>query len=227
MAFGIRGLSVVLAAVGVTVFCWMLLLAAAPSGAQTIDGTTDDMTSSTLANLNDDGSGEDCSDPRSIATFTGSDDQITDEFRVTGDRFRIGFDTTAIDDGEPNETLDLTVRNANGEVEDTISVSEAGSGSEIISAGPGRFSLEIEAGDIEYDITVEDCVEADRTTDDRTTGERTGRRDDTDITIIKIPDKPLPPTGGGLPVYVMVVGSILAGTGLLVGRLAARRGRHG
>jgi hypothetical protein len=46
------------------------------------------------------------------------------------------------------------------------------------------------------------------------------------VIIRTIPAKPLPPTGG-LPVYVMVGGSILAGTGLLAGRLAARRGRHG
>ena len=205
MAFGKRGLSLVRVVVGVTVFCWMLLLAAAPSGAQT---------------------NEDCSDPRSLATFTGSDDQITDEFRVTGDRFRISFDTTTIDDDGPDETLDLTVRNADGEVEGTISISEAGSDSEIISAGPGRFSLEIEAGDIEYDVTVEDCVGNERTDRDRTTGERTGRRDDnSDITIINIPNKPLPPTGG-LPVHLMVGGSVLAGAGLLALRFATQRGHH-
>jgi hypothetical protein len=205
MAFGKRGLSVVRVAVGVTVFCWMLLLAAAPSGAQT---------------------NEDCSDPRSIDTFTGSDDRITDEFRVTGDRFRIRFDTTTIDDDEQDETLDLTVRNADGGVEDTISISEAGSGSEIISAGPGRFSLEIEAGDIEYDVTVEDCVGNERTDRDRTTRERTVRRDDnSDITIINIPNKPLPPTGG-LPVHLMVGGSVLAGAGLLALRFATQRGHH-
>ena len=246
MAFGKRGLSAVLVAVGATAFCWVLLLAmsAEPGGAQT-GGTT----GTASANRSDEG----CSDPRSITTFTGSEDQVTDEFRVTGDRFRIGFDTTAIDDGEPDETLDLTVRNANGEVEDTISVSEAGSGSEIISAGPGRFSLEIEAGDVEYDVTVEDCTggggdgggnriggttrarndnanrrqydDDNRQYDDNRRNRVTTVEEQT-VIIRTIPAKPLPPTGG-LPVYVMVGGSILAGAVLLVGRLAARRGRHG
>ena len=45
------------------------------------------------------------------------------------------------------------------------------------------------------------------------------------VIIRTIPAKTLPPTGG-LPVYVMVAGSILAGAGLLAGRLRARRGRH-
>ena len=40
-----------------------------------------------------------------------------------------------------------------------------------------------------------------------------------------IPDRPLPPTGG-LPVYVMVGGSVLSGAGLLALRFATQRGHH-
>ena len=45
------------------------------------------------------------------------------------------------------------------------------------------------------------------------------------VIIRTIPRKGLPPTGG-LPVYVMVGGSVLTGAGLLAGRLVTQRGRQ-
>jgi hypothetical protein len=45
-------------------------------------------------------------------------------------------------------------------------------------------------------------------------------------TVINIPNKPLPPTGG-LPVYGMVAGSILAGVGLFGLGIGIRRGQRG
>ena len=44
-------------------------------------------------------------------------------------------------------------------------------------------------------------------------------------TVINIPNKPLPPTGG-LPVYGMVAGSILAGASLLGLGIGIRRGQR-
>ena len=44
-------------------------------------------------------------------------------------------------------------------------------------------------------------------------------------TVINIPNKPLPPTGG-FPVYGMIVGSILAGAGLLGLGIGVRRGQR-
>ena len=46
------------------------------------------------------------------------------------------------------------------------------------------------------------------------------------VIVRTIPGKPLPPTGG-LPVYVMIGGSVLAGGGLLALRFATQRGHHG
>ncbi len=60
------------------------------------------------------------------------------------------------------------------------------------------------------------------------TTRRDGKRIEVEggVTIINIPRKPLPPTGGGLPVRVMVVGCVLAGAGLFGLGLAVRDGQR-
>jgi hypothetical protein len=69
-------------------------------------------------------------------------------------------------------------------------------------------------------ITIEDFFEEDITEDD--IFEEDIRKEPT---IINIPRKPLPPTGG-LPVYATVAGSILAGTALLALGVGIRRGQR-
>ncbi len=72
----------------------------------------------------------------------------------------------------------------------------------------------------------------DKETGTRYLGIQTTRRDgkrievEGGVTITNIPSKPLPPTGGGLPVHLTVGGSILAGAGPLALRFATQRGHH-
>ena len=230
--FGGKGSSVALLAVGVILSCWVVLLAmsADPTGART-GGTTGDTTGFASADQYlDDDFEEGCTDPRTIETFSGSEDRITDQFEVTGDTFRITYETTVSDPDAVDESLDVTVLDEDGAVIDSFFVSESGSGSETILAGPGTFSLEIEAGDIDYEITVEDCTGDG----DDNGGDDNGDDDKRDRVVVEeqtviirtIPRKPLPPTGG-LPVYFMVAGSILAGASLLGVRIAKQRGRQG
>ena len=73
--------------------------------------------------------------------------------------------------------------------------------------------------------TGDDTTNGDEITiDEEIDEEITVREDviDREPTIINIPRKPLPPTGG-LPVYATVVGFILAGTGLLALGVSIRR----
>jgi hypothetical protein len=134
-------------------------------------------------------------------------------------------------------------------VGDSVLVFEEGSGSQNILEGPGTFTLEIESEGFEYTVTVEDCSGANGevTNGEVTNGELTNDlieqevtvEDDEDLreeviierperrepTVINIPNKPLPPTGG-LPVYGIVAGCILAGTGLLGLGIGIRRGER-
>jgi len=95
-----------------------------------------------------------------------------------------------------------------------------GTDSSIINEGPGRFFLDLNTANAEYTVTTEDCTGTSQD-GDITTEPSAPRPPPTpdpppkrDVIRGTIPKKPLPPTGG-LPVYVMVTGSILAGTGLL------------
>jgi len=227
--------SVLLVAVGVTVFCWVLLLVEAPSVAQTqTPGETTGGTnqySQAQAEQSDEG----CSNPLVVETFSGSNSQITSPFEIAGNTFRLTLEAEPVRQGEHASIFiesfeetegnvpfgNLDVNPVEGPVTQTANVLE----------GPGTFNLEIEANNTRYEITVEDCGGRGGTTGGGTTEGTTQRRDgkrieveDGGVTIINIPSKPLPPTGGGLPVRVMVVGCVLAGAGLFGLGLAVRGG---
>ena len=232
-----RGSSVVLVAVGVTVLCWVLLLVEAPAGAQTQtpEGTTGGANQYSQAQAEQ--SDEGCSNPLVVETFSGSNSQITSPFEITGNTFRLTLEAEPVRQGEHASIFiqsfeetegnvpfgNLDVNPVEGQVTQTANVLE----------GPGTFNLEIEANNTRYEITVEDCGGRGGTTGGGTTEETPQRRDgkrieveDGSVTIINIPGKPLPPTGGGLPVHVMVVGCVLAGAGLFGLGLAVRGGQR-
>ncbi len=99
------------------------------------------------------------------------DDLIIGPFRITGEQFRLTYETTDADEsGLP--FFDVTVLDeARNEIGGLVFFEE-GIEREIISAGPGSFTLEARAEDLQYTITAEDCK---------------GRDD---------PEPPGPPTGG-------------------------------
>jgi hypothetical protein len=238
VVLGKRASSVVLVAVGVTVFCWVLLLAEAPSGAQaqTPGGTTGGTNQHGQAQAEQ--SDEGCSNSLVVETFSGSNSQITSPFEITGNTFRLTLEAEPVRQGEHASIFiesfeetegnipfgNLDVNPVEGQVTQTANVLE----------GPGTFNLEIEANNTRYEITVEDCGGRGGTTGGGTTGggtteETTQRRDGKrvevkggGVTIINIPSKPLPPTGG-LPANVLVAGFVFAGAGLFGLGLAVRR----
>ncbi len=232
MVLGKRGSSVVLLAVGVTVLCWVLLLVEAPSEAQTRTpgGTTGGANQYSQARAEQ--SDEGCSNPLVVETFGGSNSQITSPFEITGNTFRLTLEAEPVRQGEFAsifiQSFDETEGNVpfggidvnpvEGRVTETANVLE----------GPGTFNLEIEADNTTYEITVEDCGGRGGTTGGGTTEETTQRRVgkrievERDVTIINIPGKPLPPTGG-LPASVFVAGFVLAGAGLFGLGLARHR----
>lgn len=223
MALGRRELGAILLGVAAIMF-YLVLLSTTPSGAQTGGGTT-----GTTTNQNGNAD-EGCDNPEEVATFDRTENQITPDFEITGDTFRLTYEATVIDpdefasftadavgeDGFPVDFIPLTFDDAS----DSVNVLE----------GPGTFNLEIESTNFEYIIIVEDCVGDDtqptttqRTTRDRTTNNNANRGG---RTVINVPNKPLPPTGG-LPVAAVVASSVLAGAGLLALGFVIRRGPRG
>jgi hypothetical protein len=94
-----------------------------------------------------------CAGADNVATFTGTQNQTTETFRIRGDSFRLTFDI------QGSGSLDVAVVDEDGgTVEERVTSS--GDGSEIIDLGPGTFRLEIrERGNVSsYDIDVDDCL---------------------------------------------------------------------
>lgn len=224
MDIGRKVVGIVLLVLVVTIFCWSLLLSAGPTGAQTPGDTTSDTTGDAQRQANQ--SDEGCSNPQVVETFSGTENQRTPQFQITGSTFRLSYDVEVTDpNGFP--VLDAEVLDDSGQPIGEGFLTFEDDGSQNILAGPGTFSLEISADGVEYTVTVEDCGG-----NDRTTGGGDGSGGNVGITerrngdvIINVPEKPLPPTGG-LPVSLMVGGFILAGAGLLAWSFAAQRGRQ-
>lgn len=160
---------------------------------------------------------EDCANPTEVDTFTTTPD-TTDEFNITGDEFRV---RARYDSEDEDATLEITFFEDNRATEESFTVS-GGQGSRIIPLGPGDFQLEIqETGNIDSaTITVEDC--AGETEDGATEDQYDDDGDDNgDDSVINVPDKDLPNTGGFPP--LLVVGFFLvAGAGLATALLRRR-----
>ena len=140
----------------------------------TTGGTTPGTTGGTIGGTTN--AGEGCQNPEVVATFTGTENQITEPFEITGETFRLRFETEPVGQNPFLPTVEADVLDENGEpIGEGFLVFEGEDGSENILAGPGTYSLEIRADEASYDITVEDCVgTTDGTTDGTTTGTTDG-----------------------------------------------------
>jgi hypothetical protein len=164
------------------------------------------------------GPDEGCENPQEVTSFTGTENQRTDPFEITGETFRLRYET-APEGADPFlPTVEVDVLNAQGQpTGEGFLAFEGEDGTENVLAGPGTFRLEIRAEDASYRITVEDCTE---TAQEPPPDDQPGDVDDPDDVVDdSIPDKPLPNTGG-----VPLVGLVLFAAGSLgVGTLILRR----
>jgi hypothetical protein len=88
-------------------------------------------------------------------------DLIVQPFEVRGDKFRLTYKTTDLDErGEP--FLDVSVLDEDKDEVGGRVIRDQGTEKEIVNKGPGKFSLEIVAQDLRYEITIEDCTGNDQ-----------------------------------------------------------------
>ncbi|MCA1718785.1 MAG: hypothetical protein LC781_18830, partial [Actinobacteria bacterium] len=175
---------------------------------------------------------EGCENPEVVETFTGSNSQITPSFEITGNTFRLSLEADLVQEGEFGfvsiDSVDeeglvvpfggIFVNPVEGPTDESANVLE----------GPGTFTLRIESENVQYTVTVEDCVDENNSTAEPSTpaqnpSNQNARPRRNDVIRNTIPRRRLPPTGG-LSTYVMVTGSILVGAGLLGLGLVVRRG---
>ena len=228
MVLGRRELSAILLAVAAILF-YLMLLSTTPSGAQT-------------------GGNEGCSNPEPVDTFSGTENQITPDFEITGNTFRLSYDITDLNEDPGFDSFLIRAIDEEGlQVGDSVLVFDEGSDTVNILEGPGTFNLEIESDGFDYTVTVEDCVGTNQGNENQTTQNQTTRNptiqnrttDDNDAPqrqrrpqrertrdVVNVPARPLPPSGG-LPVYGVVGGFVLTGAGLLALGLVIRRRTQG
>jgi hypothetical protein len=85
------------------------------------------------------------------------DDLIIGPFRITGERFRLTYETTDADEsGFP--FFDVTVLDEAGREVGGRVIFEEGTQREVVGGGPGSFTIEARSEDLKYEITAEDCT---------------------------------------------------------------------
>jgi len=106
----------------------------------------------------DDQAGAACPGARVIDTVGPTErGLIIGPFSVTGDSFRLTYETTDADQsGFP--FFDVTVLDAAGKEVGGQVIFEEGVVTEVVRASPGRFTIEARSEDLKYEITVEDCT---------------------------------------------------------------------
>ena len=218
------GLSVALLSMCLFLF-YAALLNARATDAQTGGEMTDGTTSGTTGGTTDEGTtggrtgGANCPGAETVLdNFTGSGDQQTETFDITGESFRVTFDVTnSTDDDEAVLFFNITVNEDNGDFVDTISQEGEGADSSIVNQAPGTFFLDVSAINVDYTITVEDCTGEDTQgggTTDNTGGD--GDANDDGVIDNTIPRKPLPDTGGSTATLVVGGSAFLLLYGALV-----------
>lgn len=147
------------------------------------------------------GPDDECPGAEVVLTETGTGDQESVPFTITGDRFRVNLTSEPTGSAGEDDVIVFVdvINNDNDELVTEISQDTAGTESSFVNAGPGEFFLDITSGNAAYTITVEDCVDEDENGD--------GVVDDS------VPDKDLPKTGG--PPLLAILFSVVAGAGLL------------
>lgn len=157
---------------------------------------------------------QECPVPEEVNTTTGSGDEQSSVFDITGQSFRVTIDVAPT--SEDPDLAGVTVF-VNTEDDDSVTrIAKEGEGTEasIVNAGEDSFFLDILAANADYEITVEDCTgdTGDGGDNDDSNDNNNGNDDVIDGTI---PDKDLPDTGG---FSVLVAGgmSLLLLSGSLV-----------
>jgi len=181
-----------------------------------------------------------CEGARVIGTLgpTGQDVEIQ-PFRVTGEKFRLTYKITDLDNsGVPFfdlVVLDEQLNEVGGQL-----LFEAGTVREIVTASPGTFTIEVRAEDLRYEIMAEDCTGSDPQRDDTAPGpadqydndggggggdgtgdEGAGGEDE--VIDDTITDGPLPNTGGVPLLGLMFFGFFFVTTAIVVLRPVVRR----
>jgi hypothetical protein len=101
-----------------------------------------------------------CQGAEEIGTVGPREGNRDVSFRAEGDKIQLTYKTTKLDnDGEP--FLDVTVLKGNKEVGGRV-IRDQGTEREIVTEAPGRFTMEIRAEDLTYEIIVEDCTGEDQ-----------------------------------------------------------------
>ncbi len=192
MVLGRRELSVVLLAFGAIISVYMVLLAgptSAQQGGGSSGGTTGQQTS--------------CSQNEELVeTFTGTQDQTTPQFQITGPEWRFILEARA-----------TTQTSGNVSVSTVFDLDNPGFGSAFASVdleffptdtassniidGPSTFSLEIDANGASYAVVV--CQDVGSGGGTSTPSPTSG------VIPTTIPQKPLPPTGGFPSAYGVIV----------------------
>lgn len=95
----------------------------------------------------------------------------------------------------------------------------------LLSTVPSSAQTGDDTTDGDQSITIDEEITVDEEITEQVNEDLEEDRIAREPTVINIPRKPLPPTGG-LPVYATVAGFILAGTGLLALGIGIRRGQR-
>jgi hypothetical protein len=104
--------------------------------------------------------GGSCPGVEELGTIGPDDRDQAVEFDIEGDKFRLTYKTTDLDeDGVP--FLDVTVFDEDDDEVNVRVIREQGTETEIVTEGPGTFTMVIRAQDLTYEITVEDCTGKD------------------------------------------------------------------
>jgi hypothetical protein len=188
----------------------------------------------------------DCPGAELVSTVgpTGRDLRVG-PFDIDGDRFRLTYKTTDLDEnGVP--FLDVTVLDKDKKEAGGRVIRDEGTEKEIVTEAPGRFTLETRADDLRYEIAIEDCAGEDQSAanhqyrDDLGSEDYLGLGDDLgfgvedgqdpdipeDVIAGTIPDsKALPYTGGPTLFGLAAVGLACIGLGVAVLRSAIRPGK--
>jgi hypothetical protein len=152
---------------------------------------------------------------------TEADLRTADPIPITGDTFRLTYETTNADEsGLP--FLDVTVLDQAGKEVGGRVIFEEGVQREIVRASPGRFDIHTTADDLKYTLTIEDCRGDEPDTPNPPPGGSGGgsggsASDDQydngtdnpdDVIDDTISDQPLPNTGGvpllGLAAFALI-----------------------
>jgi hypothetical protein len=123
-------------------------------GAQEYDNTGDGANEENI-----DGERPNCAaNERQVETFSGTGDQTTSQFEIHGTEWR--FSTTATPTSDTSGEANVTAQDEGGSTVGTsvslvdLEVNLTDSTSSAILDGPGAFTLEIVANDVEYNILV-------------------------------------------------------------------------